>query len=91
MNEFIEALRALELAQGDVKVTASFDELNLDIDFRYQGKLMEFPARRPSEADLLSDDKAVASLAGFLVRNYADEIQSSSSGGNCRMQLHFDH
>lgn len=91
MNEFIEALRALELATADVKVSASFDELNLDIDFRYQGKLMEFPTKRPSEVDLLSDDKAVAGLAGFLVRNYADEIQSSSSSGNCRVQLHFDH
>ena len=91
MNEFIEGVRALELAKGDIKVAASFDELNLDIDFRYRGTLMEFPVKRPSEADLLLDDKAVAELAGFLVRNYADRLQSSSTDEACRVQLHFDH
>ncbi len=91
MNEFIEGVRALELARGDIKVAASFDELNLDIDFRYRGTLMEFPMKRPSDTDLLLDDKAVAGLAGFLVRNYADGIHSSSMGENCSIQLHFDH
>jgi xanthine permease XanP len=91
MNEFIEGVRALELAKGNIKVAASFDELNLDIDFRYRGTLMEFPVKRPSEADLLLDDKAVARLAGFLVRNYADRIQSNSTDEACRVQLHFDH
>jgi xanthine permease XanP len=91
MNEFIEGVRALELAKGDINIAASFDELNLDIDIRYRGTLMEFPVKRPSEADLLLDDNAVAGLAGFLVRNYADRIQSSSTDETCRVQLHFDH
>jgi len=91
MNEFIEGVRALNLATGDIKVGASFDEFNLEIDCHYEGKLMEFPLRRPSEAELLTDEKTVARLAGFLVRSYADKIQSSSVGGACRVQLHFDH
>jgi len=91
MNEFIEGVRALELAQGDIKVAASFDELNLEIEFRYRGTLMNFPMKRPSAADLLLDEKAIAGLAGFLVRNYADRIQSSSVDEACRIRLHFDH
>jgi len=91
MNEFVEGVRALELAQGDIAAAVSFDELNLNIDFRYQGTLMEFPMKRPSEVDLLRDEKAVAGLAGFLVRNYADRIRSSSMNGTCHVELHFDH
>jgi len=91
MIEFIEGVRALGLATGDIAVAASFDELSLDIDFRYSGTLMEFPLNRPSEADLLLDEKSIAGLGGFLVRSYADRIQSSRSDGACRVRLHFDH
>jgi xanthine permease XanP len=91
VNELVEGVRALNLAGGDIKVTASFDEFNLDIDCRYEGKLMEFPLKRPSEAELLTDERTIAGLAGFLVRSYADKIQSSSTDAACRVQLHFDH
>ncbi len=84
MNEFIEGVRALELARGDIKVAASFDELNLDIDFRYRGTLMEFPLKRPSEDELLVDEKSVAGLAGFLIRQYANRIKTETVNGDCR-------
>lgn len=91
MNEFVEGVRTLELAKGDIKLTAKFDEINLDIDFRYDGTLIEFPVKRPSEADLLDDEKAVASLAGFLIRQYADRVKTEVANGQCRIQMHFDH
>ena len=91
VNEFMEGARALELTEGDVTIAASFDEFNLGIDIGYQGRLMEFPTVRPSEEELLADPAAIAGLAGFLVRSYADRIQSSSVNGTCRVHLHFEH
>jgi NCS2 family nucleobase:cation symporter-2 len=91
MNEFFEAARALELANDGIRIVASFDEFNLDVDFRYRGALMEFPTKRPSEAEILEDEMAVARLAGFLIKNYADKIRAECHDRNCRIQFHFDH
>jgi NCS2 family nucleobase:cation symporter-2 len=91
MNEFLEAARTLELTWDEFRIVASFDEFNLDVEFRYQGALMKFPTKRPTEADNLEDETAVARLAGFLIKNYADKIRSDCQDGKCRVQLHFDH
>ena len=91
MNEFIEAARALELCSGKIDAEVSFDEFNLDVDMRYDGEPMEFPIERPTDADLLGDERAVAKLAGFLIRKYVDGIKSDRINGRCRVQLHLEH
>jgi xanthine permease XanP len=91
MNEFIEAARALELSTGKIDAEVSFDEFNLDIDMRYDGEPMEFPSERPTEADLLGDERAVAKLAGFLIRNYVDRVKSDRINGRCCVQFHLEH
>ena len=77
--------------KGKAQAEVSFDEFNLDMDIRYEGKPMEFPSRRPTEDALLADENAVASLSGFLIRQYADRIKAEMANGRCRVQLHFDH
>jgi len=91
MNEFIEAVRVLELSTGKIDAEVSFDEFNLDVDMRYDGEPMEFPAERPTHADLLGDERAVAKLAGFLIRNYVDRVRSDRINGRCRVQFHLEH
>jgi xanthine permease XanP len=91
MNEFIEAAGALELTTGKIDAEVSFDEFNLDVDMRYDGEPMEFPIERPTDADLLEDERAVAKLAGFLIRNYVDRVKSDRINGRCRVQFHLEH
>jgi xanthine permease XanP len=91
MNEFIEAARALELSTGMIDAAVSFDEFNLDVDMRYDGEPMEFPLERPTDADLLEDERAVAKLAGFLIRNYVDRVKFDQINGRCRVQFHLEH
>jgi NCS2 family nucleobase:cation symporter-2 len=91
MNEFMEAVGTLDIARGKIAAEIRFDELNLDIDLRYEGVPMEFPRERPTQADLLGDEAGVAKLAGFLIRNYVDRIKSECTDGRCRVQFHFDH
>jgi xanthine permease XanP len=91
LNEFLESAAGLGLAKGKVRTEVSFDEFNLDMDIRYDGELMEFPSRRPTEDALLADEKAVAGLSGFLIRQYADRVKSEVVNRHCRVQLHFDH
>jgi len=91
LNEFVESAAALGLVNGKAQVEVSFDEFNLDVNIRYDGELMELPSRRPTEEALLTDHKAVTSLSGFLIRQYADRVKADMSDGQCRIQMHFDH
>jgi xanthine permease XanP len=91
MSEFIEVVGTLGLARNKIGAEVSFDEFNLDVDLRYDGVLMEFSQERPTEADLLSNEREVTKLAGFLIRNYVDRINSECVDGRCRTQFHFDH
>jgi NCS2 family nucleobase:cation symporter-2 len=91
LNEFVESAAGLDLVKGKAQAEVSFDEFNLDMDIRYDGELMEFPSRRPTEEALLEDDKAVANLSGFLIRQYADRVNAEMADGRCRIQMHFDH
>jgi xanthine permease XanP len=91
LNEFLESATGLGLVKGKAQTEVSFDEFNLDVDIRYDGELMEFPNRRPTEDALLADEKAVAGLSGFLIRQYADRVKAEKINGRCRIQMHFDH
>jgi xanthine permease XanP len=92
LNEFVESAAGLGLVNGKIQAEVSFDEFNLDLDIRYDGQLMEFPSRRPTEdALLVVDEKAIIGLSGFLIRQYADRVKSEVVNGRCRVQLHFDH
>jgi NCS2 family nucleobase:cation symporter-2 len=91
LNEFMESATVLDLVKNKARAEVSFDEFNLDVEIRYDGKLMDLPTRRPTEEALLSDDKAVASLSGFLIRQYADRVKTETANGQSRIQLHFDH
>ncbi|HEY7748883.1 MAG TPA: solute carrier family 23 protein [Aestuariivirgaceae bacterium] len=91
LNEFIESAAGLGLIKGKACAEVSFDEFNLDLEIRYDGVLMEFPSRRPTEEALISDENAVARLAGFLILQYADRVSAAATDGRCRIHLHFDH
>ena len=91
MNEFVEAASLLEPSISRIDAEVSFDEFTLDIDMRYDGELMEFPSVRPADADLLGDERVVAKLAGFLIRNYVDRVKSDRINGRCRVQFHLEH
>jgi xanthine permease XanP len=91
LNEFIEAVSLLEPSINKIDAEVSFDEFSLDIDIRYDGEPMEFPSARPTDTDLLGDERAVAKLAGFLIRNYVDRVKSDRINGRCRVEFHLEH
>jgi NCS2 family nucleobase:cation symporter-2 len=91
VNEFAETAAGLNLVKGKAQAEVSFDEFNLDVDIRYDGELMEFPTKRPTEEALLTDERAVASLSAFLIGQYADRVKAELASGRCRVQMHFDH
>jgi len=91
MEEFMESLVGLKLADGPIEVDVKFDEMSLDAGFTYPGRLLDFQAQPPSQADLLEDDTAIFRLSGFIIKNYVDRIKTEEKHGKCRVVFHFDH
>lgn len=91
MNEFLKSATHLKLSQGTLKTEVAFDEFNLDVDFTYEGKLMDFPERPLSEAELLHDEEAFIELSKFLMKKNVDRVKSFEKDGTCQIQFHFDH
>lgn len=91
MTEFMEATAHVDLADSRIAMTVRFDEYNLDIRIRYEGEPMAFPTERPDKTELRQDPGAVARLAGYLVRQYADRITATQEGKQCFIDLHFNH
>jgi fatty-acyl-CoA synthase len=90
LNELLEMISSATLVQEALDVRFSFDNFNLGVDLVYQGTAPEFPEKRPTAEELLSDGRAIAHLAGYLVRSYADQMNSSCQEGLCRIQLYFE-
>lgn len=91
MGEFMESVVGLKLADGPIEADVKFDELSLDVDFNYQGRLLDFQPSLPSETDLLEDEEAVFRLSSFIIKNYVDRIKTEEKDGRCRVFFHFDH
>ena len=91
LNEFLESVNELHLAKGNIRAEVFFDEFNLDLNITYEGSLMEFPEKKPTEYELMQDETAFTRLSGFFIRSHADRVKSSIKDSQCRIQFHFDH
>lgn len=91
LNEFVESAMLWKLAQGSIRVEASFDEFNLDVSCEYDGELIEFSEVRPRPEELVEDERALERLSGYLVRHQVDRIKTERKDGRCKVQFHFDH
>ena len=91
LTEFMEAASDLELVQDDVKISLSFDEMEIAADIRYRGEPLALPTRPPSEAELLESDPAKLGLPGLLLRHYASNVCLRRQDDEIRLRLTFDH
>lgn len=91
LTELWEAIDRLGLTKGPVNIEAKFDELSLNFAVTHQGEACPMPNMPPSQDDLVSDPKAQAALAGYLVGRYVDKLKVASTSGGCKYSLHFEH
>jgi NCS2 family nucleobase:cation symporter-2 len=91
INECYEIAVGARLADGPIAVAARFDEFNLDVELTYEGRPMVFDPRPPSTSEVMKHPAGAVRLAGFMVRQMANRLQTSEQDGRCRVLLHFDH
>jgi NCS2 family nucleobase:cation symporter-2 len=90
LTEVVETAFWSDLTKGPVTVETSFDEFNLDLAITYQGQAMDL---EPRSLDLESTapDRALARIAGHLIRQLTDRVKCSSRNGEAIITLHFEH
>ncbi len=91
VSEFMDALRTFPLPEGEVEITASFDEISLDLALSYRGPGLMLPQGPPSQERILQEPGAVADLSLWLVTTYADTAEATREGDRQTLKLHFDH
>jgi NCS2 family nucleobase:cation symporter-2 len=77
--------------QGRLEVEASFDEFNLDVRVSYAGAPLELSDTRPSNQEIIDSEAGQRRLAGYLLRQQADRVQTTHKDGRTTLLLHFDH
>ena len=91
LTEFMEAASDLDLVQDEVKISLSFDEIEIVADIRYRGEPLPLPTRRPSEAELLESDPTKLGLPGLLLRHYANKVHLRRQDDEICLLLGFEH
>jgi NCS2 family nucleobase:cation symporter-2 len=74
-----------------IEVEASFDEFNLDIRVRYAGATLVIPERKPTPREIVASEDGERLLAGYLLRQTADRVQSRGTPAAAELVLHYDH
>ncbi len=91
LTQSIEVIMDSCAPQGPVEIEASFDEFNLDVRVCYAGASLELPDKRPTNEEIMASEEGQRKLAGFMLRRYADRVQSSYKAGRSTILFHFDH
>ena len=91
LSELVETLVVHGMAVGQMRVKAAFNELNLNVSVEYDGDALDLPEEPPEAEELISDKQAHRNLAGFLIRQYADKVELSQTGGRQMVSLQFTH
>lgn len=91
LTEVVETVIGLKLANGSVRVLATFDEFSLDLDISYSGKLMPFPKEEAPVPDFSMEDDDFAILSAQMVSRMVDRVKAACKGNECTISLHLDH
>jgi xanthine permease XanP len=91
ITETFEAVESRSVGKGPLQVAVSFDEFNLDVEMTYTGAPLVFPDIKTLEEELLTSPEGNAKLSLFLIRWYADKVESHVKNGRCHIRLHYNH
>jgi xanthine permease XanP len=89
--ECLDALIDAELAADTVLLTLGFNELQLEARITWRGEPLVLARSPPTKQELLTDDKAAARMAGFLIGRLASRVTSGVVKGMAQVHLILDH
>ena len=90
IDEVMSALRQLPLQSPTARMAAEFDEFKLEFDIDYDGPPLPLPETAPS-AETIADPLGGIALAGFMIRQHADEVKVTTYDGHSHVHMRFEN
>ena len=53
--------------------------------------MLEFPARRPTEREIIENSDGIRQLGGYLLHRNADRVRAVRRGDRSVLEFHFSH
>ena len=91
VQQAIDLLLADGIATGPVSLAISFDEFVIEVVVGYHGVALELPADAPSHDEIIETDVGHRRLAGYLIRQHADRVESREQAHRIELRMQFDH
>lgn len=89
-HEMLEAASGAGLTDA-VDIELGFDELKLVLRVSYHGEPLRLPKEKPRVDDVLEKPEGVCLLAGYLIRQYSDNIYTHKKGERTIIDMWFEH
>ncbi|WP_270934827.1 solute carrier family 23 protein [Falsiroseomonas oryzae] len=90
-QELVDTVVVTAAPQGPLRLSARFDEYNLDLELRYAGAVLPEVRERPSPEEIAEHPDGARRLAAFLLRRSATRVTFGGRDGARVVRLHFDH
>jgi NCS2 family nucleobase:cation symporter-2 len=91
LTQSLEVILESVALTGNVEVSATYDEFNLDVRVAYDGSPLELPEQRPTDEEIMESDDGHLRLAGYMLRQFADRVNAQHRDGRSTIHFHFDH
>ena len=91
LQQTVEAVLQFANTSRPIEVAISFDEFVIEARLNFVGLPLQFPTAAPSPDEIAETEDGAQRLAGFLIRRYADRIETGGRGGQNEVRLRFDH
>jgi xanthine permease XanP len=89
VQQAVEAIVEYAAVVRRIHCEISYDEFDIDVALTYMGKPLDLSGPRPSPSEIIESEQGAARLAGFLIRQQTDKVQSTGEDGTARLLLHF--
>lgn len=91
VQQAADLLIADGIAAGPISLAIGFDEFVIDVVMGYRGKALDLPAHAPSHDEIIETEDGHRRLAGYLIRQHADRVESREQANQIELRMHFDH
>jgi xanthine permease XanP len=91
VQQATDLLLADRIAAGPVNLAISFDEFVIDVVIAYHGVALDLPVHAPSHDEIIETENGHRRLAGYLIRQHADRVESRKHAHQIELRMHFDH
>src|SRR5271155_2981757 len=91
-HQAVEAIVEHCSPKEPIKLRASYDEFDIDLQISYTGEALDFPDQAPSRQEVMSSEDGQRRLAGYLIRRQADRAAYTvNTSGVSTCSLNFKH